>query len=362
MGIIILLNAATVTGFSVVAAVVGGQTLTQVSDNSISVDVGIVITSLAALAVSFSGYKFMHLYERWSWIPILIAIVICVGCGGKHLSNQTVFEPATVASVFGFGSLCAGFMIPFGGIVSDFAIYISPAASRWKVFFYVFAGMTIPTILLLILGAAIGGAVPNVPEWLDAYDTNSVGGVVTVMLSPAGGFGKFVAVILALSVVGNIGISMYSISLNMQMFLPILTRVPRAAFSIITTAVIIPVAITAATSFFESLENFLAVIAYWSSSYCAIMIVEFVVIRKRDWSTYDHAIWRDGKALPPGIAAIGVFACSFGLIIPCMSQVWFTGPIAETTGDIGFEVAFFLSALLYVPARLLEIRFRHGRL
>lgn len=106
-----------------------------------------------------------------------------------------------------------------------------------KVFTYIYTGRVVPTIPLLILGAAIGGAVPNVPDWDAANTANSVGGVVTAMLTPAGGFGKFVAVFLALSVIGNIAVSMYSIALNMQMFLPILTRVPHAAFLIITTAV-----------------------------------------------------------------------------------------------------------------------------
>jgi purine-cytosine permease-like protein len=222
--------------------------------------------------------------------------------------------------------------------------------------------MVIPTILLLILGAAIGGAVPNVPEWADAYAANSVGGVVTAMLTPAGGFGKFVAVILALSVIGNIAISMYSIALNIQMFLPILTQVPRAAFSIIVTAVLIPVSIEAAQNFFASLENFLGIISYWSAAFVAIMIIEFAYIRKGDYSSYDHSIWRDGKMLPAGIAALGAGICSFGLVIPCMAQLWYEGPIAVSTGDIGFEVAFAVSGILYVPFRLLEIKIRGGRL
>ena len=60
--------------------------------------------------------------------------------------------------------------------------------------------------------------------------------------------------------------------------------------------------------------------------------------------------------LPSGVAALGAGVLSFGLVVPCMAQVWWTGPIAESTGDIGFEVAFALSALLYVPLRLLERR------
>jgi purine-cytosine permease-like protein len=42
--------------------------------------------------------------------------------------------PATVQSVLTFASLIAGFMIPFGGTVSDFGIYIDPSASRYAIY------------------------------------------------------------------------------------------------------------------------------------------------------------------------------------------------------------------------------------
>lgn len=45
---------------------------------------------------------------------------------------------------------------------------------------------------------------------------------------------------------------------------------------------------------------------------------------------------------------------SFALVIPSMSQVWYTGPIARKTGDIGFEVAMVVTTLIYVPLRHLE--------
>ena len=59
---------------------------------------------------------------------------------------------------------------------------------------------------------------------------------------------------------------------------------------------------------------------------------------------------------PSGIAAVAAGVLSFGMMIPCMSQNWFTGPIARTMGDIGFEVAFMVSGMLYLPFRWLEIR------
>jgi purine-cytosine permease-like protein len=211
---------------------------------------------------------------------------------------------------------------------------------------------------MMVLGAAIGGAVPNNPTWNAMYEEYSVGGVLAAMLSSAGGFGRFIVVILAFSVLGNIAASLYSITLNFQILLPVLLKVPRAVFAIVITAVVIPVSIKAASTFFAALENFIGVIGYWSAAFVAVVVTEHIVFRKQDCSSYDHMSWNVRSALPTGIAGIGAGALSFGLIIPCMSQIWYVGPIAETTGDIGFEVAFFLTALLYLPFRALEIKLR----
>jgi hypothetical protein len=39
-----------------------------------------------------------------------------------------------------------------------------------------------------------------------------------------------------------------------------------------------------------------------------------------------------------------------------MYQIWYEGPIAKKTGDIAFEMAFVVAALLYYPFRKLEIK------
>jgi purine-cytosine permease-like protein len=200
--------------------------------------------------------------------------------------------------------------------------------------------------------------VPNVPHWHAAYLRTGIGGVMSEMLTPAGGFGRFVLVLLALSVIGNIAVSMYSVALCLQMLVPFFARVHRFVFIVVTMAVMIPMAIRAAEEWEESLTNFLAVIGYWAGCFDAVLIVELVVFRRMDYSTFDHAIWNVGRKLPPGIAAIGASMVSLGLVVPGMAAPWYTGPIAETTGDIGFEVAFVVTAISYVPFRWLEIKWR----
>jgi purine-cytosine permease-like protein len=227
---------------------------------------------------------------------------------------------------------------------------------RLKIFLYIYAGLLTPSIPLLVLGAAIGGAVPQVDSWNNAYAQTGVGGVMYEMLTPAGGFGKFILVLLALSVIGNIAISMYSVSLNLQMILPFFTKIHRLFFIVIVFAVMIPFAIRAAEEWESSLNNFLSIIGYWSGCFDAVLLEELIIFRKRDWSSYDQSIWNVGSKLPSGIAALGASLVSMALVIPGMSEVWYTGPIAETTGDIGFEMAFVVTALFYLPFRWLEIR------
>ncbi|KAI1057121.1 hypothetical protein LB507_002261 [Fusarium sp. FIESC RH6] len=353
----VLLNLATLTGFMVIIFVVGGQCLSAVSSGHLSPDVGIVIIGILSLFISFCGFKVLHYYETYAWIPAIIAITIATGCGGSELSKQAApAAPATAPAVLSFGMIVASYMIPWAAIASDLTTYFDPKVQSWRVFTYTYLGLITPTILLMTLGAAIAGALPNVPEWSAAYGETAVGGVLAAMLSSAGGFGKFVVVILSLTLLGNTGGTMYAITLNFQTLIPGLIKIPRYAFAVVVTVIVIPTALRAQRDFFVNLENFVALIGYWSASFIGIVSVEHLVFRKGRYDSYDHAIWNVASELPLGIAAIAAGIICYALVVPCMAQAWWTGPIAKTTGDIGFEIAFVMSSLFYVPFRYLEKR------
>lgn len=350
----VLLNLATLTGFCVISCVIGGQCLSAISDGSLTPVVGIVIIGVLSLLISFCGYNVLHTYERFAWIPALIAIAIATGSGGSNLSRQVPAPAATPRGVFSLGMAIASYMIPFAGLASDFTTYLNPEFPSWRLFLYGFAGLVLPTIPLMVLGAAMAGAIANVPAWEQGYETNSVGGVLAAMLLPTGGFGKFVAVALSLSLLGNNAATMYSITLNFQILVPQLVRIPRYVFSIVITAILIPVSIKAAADFFLNLQNFIALIAYWTAAFVAVVMAEHVVFRKGQYDTYDHGAWNSASRLPWGAAALTASVLSFALVVPSVAQAWFTGPIAKITGDIGFELAFATTAVLYLPLRAFE--------
>jgi purine-cytosine permease-like protein len=92
----------------------------------------------------------------------------------------------------------------------------------------------------------------------------------------------------------------------------------------------------------------------WLSAIC----VEHLYFRKGNFSLYDLEYWNVSSGLPLGAAALGASTLSFALVIPSMNQVWYTGPIARKSGDIGFEAAMVVTALCYIPLRHLEKRWR----
>ncbi|KIL64408.1 hypothetical protein M378DRAFT_163147 [Amanita muscaria Koide BX008] len=361
-GVIIpcVLNLIGMCGFCILNCILGGQALSSAANGNLSWTVGIVIIAMISLLISFCGMKYLVWYERIAWIPVFVTFLVALGVGGKHLSNPPPAAPATAASIMSFASTLAGFAITYAPLSSDFSIYFKPESSSWKLFFYTYIGFLLPTIPLQVLGAAVAIASTSVPSWADGYQGGNVGGLLAAMLNPTGGFGKFLTVLLSLSVTGNIAATFYSATLNLQVVVPVLVVVPRYIFSIVATVVVIPVAITGAHTFYATLSNFLGIIGYWASAYVGILLVEHIVFRRNDPGQYDVRSWDKPNKLPTGIAALAAGAGSVGLIVPCMEQVWYTGPIAMTTGDIGFEVAFAISALLYLPFRALEIRIRRS--
>jgi purine-cytosine permease-like protein len=107
-------------------SVIGGQCLSAVADGSLSSAVGIVIVAILSLIISFCGFNVLHIYERYAWIPALIAIIVATGTGGSGLKQQAEAEPATASSVLSFGMIVASYMIPWACLASDFTTYLDP--------------------------------------------------------------------------------------------------------------------------------------------------------------------------------------------------------------------------------------------
>ena len=94
-----------------------------------------------------------------------------------------------------------------------------------------------PQITLGCLGAAAAISAPSVPGWNAGYADGNVGGLLYAMLSPVGGFGKVLVVLLSLSMISSNAPIIYSLCIQFQTLIPPLAAVPRYVFSVVATVV-----------------------------------------------------------------------------------------------------------------------------
>ncbi|GAB1214067.1 hypothetical protein ATERTT37_003224, partial [Aspergillus terreus] len=181
---------------------------------------------------------------------------------------------------------------------------------RWRIFSATYIGILVPSVLVQSLGAALYTGTVTSAAWGTAYQSSGVGGLLKMALEPAGGFGKFLMVLAALSAIPNNIPNNYSFALHAQNFGPWAARIPRIVLVTFGFVAAIIVGCCAAVYFEDTLQTFLSVIGYWTVIHITLVAEEHVFFR-RGWTGYDLDAWDDPAKLPFGWSAIGAFAAGF---------------------------------------------------
>ncbi|EWY83253.1 hypothetical protein FOYG_13095 [Fusarium oxysporum NRRL 32931] len=309
--------------FGIVTSVTGGQTLASVNPGTLSIEGGIANILLAACFIGFMGYKVPHGFARYAWIHAAFGVVILIGCAGDQLHQQAPSCATGARPWLSLISLTAGISFAWGGIIGDYACYMPKKASRFRLAFYFLSGFGVIFSLLMILGAALGGAALMITTWATALKRGGTGAVVGgILISRLGGFGRFVLAILALTV-GHLGTNHNG-------------GAHRRGNSRLKVIHIITLG--------AGLDPILHI---WN--YGAPFQIEWLWFRRANPDSMDPAIWDDGKALPSGIPAIAAFVIGWGPIVCGMDTVWLRGPLAEIVGDLGWELAIITAIVVYIP-------------
>lgn len=114
---------ATLAGYAIIDCILGGQAISAVSRSGVSVNVGIVVIAIITLVITFCGAKWIHYFDQYAWLPSLVGVIGALGGGGRYLHLQVDTLPVTPRTVLSYGSLVAGFFLPWAAIASDFTTY-----------------------------------------------------------------------------------------------------------------------------------------------------------------------------------------------------------------------------------------------
>ncbi|WOO82974.1 Purine-cytosine permease fcyB [Vanrija pseudolonga] len=358
-----IFNILTQLGFSCTAVILGGQTLTNVSNNKLPLEASVVIVGVLALVLCFFGYNAMHYWERYAWIIMFIFYCCMYGLGGK-----AGFRPHLQDSEQATGKAYSGSMLSFGGIIFSSAAGWAPVAAdfnsrlpvnypKWKVFTMSWFGIMIPLVFVETLGAVL----MTVPEYAAAFAEGDAGGVINAVFKPWGGGGKFIMVVFSFSIISNCIPNTYSAALSIQTLMPLFQKVPRAIWTVLVFVIYTVAAIAGREHFSTVLSNFLAILGYWIAFFIVVVAEEHFIFRRFVIpGGYDLNAYHDIKRLPIGIAGIFSCAAGAGLAVVSMAQTWYIGPLAATLGeyggDLGFEMSAITTGVLYPPLRYIEYR------
>ena len=358
--LLVILNLIILLGYSMIDLVVAGQILSAVSPHgSMSVVVGIIIVAIVGWLVSTFGISIFHTYQRYAFIPPLIAFSILYGVSSQNydLSTPSAGDRRTViGNRISFLSLTLAAAITYGGEGADYFVYFPPSLSLWSLFVSSLLGLLSSFTFTYLLGIGLASAIPSIPAYSTAYDTSQgallVAGLTTAT-SPSGfnvGFGKFLAVLIALGLVANIVAPTYSSGIDFQILARRFQKVPRFVWNTVGVVIYTVCALAGRDHLAEIFTNFLALMGYWVAIWISITVEEQFFFRsrffgfvrgKRGWGkSYKWEDWDKQDRLPLGLAALVAFLVGWAGAILCMAQVWYIGPIAKLVGEYGADVSF----------------------
>jgi NCS1 nucleoside transporter family len=180
-----------------VNVIVGAQLFNAVNSNMPGW-AGIIVIAAATFLITLFGYKIVHTYERYSWIPCFIIFLIVLGefaHSGQFENIPMGVGKSEAGAALSFAASVFGFATGWTSYAADYTVYQPVNRSRKSVFTWTYAGLIFPLLFTEMLGAAIATSMAandgdNV--YMTGYTSSGIGGLLAaVIVPPLGRFGQF---------------------------------------------------------------------------------------------------------------------------------------------------------------------------
>ena len=364
--IICILNLIQQIGFGIIGCIIAGQMISAVNGGGLTIAVGCIIAAICIGLVATFGIAIVHTFERYAFIPQLVALFVLIGSAAKdfdHSSASLGPRGTIIANRCSFFALQYASVVGFSAVAADFYVYYPVNTPKYVTFWTTFSGTWLALIFCNIIGVGIATGVPNVPEWTDAYEVSS-GALILATFRGLGGFGDLCVVILALGSVTNNAPCTYAAALTFQVLGRYAKAIPRWMWCVFITIIELVCSIAGRNHLFAVFQNFLPVMSYWVSPWLMIVLEEQFLFHYLRGKSFDWTAWEHKKRLPVGLAALFAWLCGWAGAIIGMEQIWYQGPVALKVGNYGGDIGAWLSiafvCVIYPPLRYIELN-RFGR-
>jgi len=311
---------------------------------SVSIPWWIIIVTIPAVLLAIFGYHWIHRIQPVLTVLFagaLVAAVILTATSGDHLSKGMT---GTHLSSFPIFIAAVGLffmnMLSWAVYVSDYSRYLPKDVSAPKVFWSVFTGNSLATILYAGLGIYITAISPA------ASSVASIGAIA----------GKWILPILALSLLGSDALNAYTGMLAIESVRStwmrvVASRAARVIGLLVVFAIATSLALTGYKTFLTSFENFINVLLFFFVPWSVINLIDFYIVKK---GRYDVKSFFSPKGIYGGWrwAAIIPYVIALAAQVPFLDQTLYTGPMVKVLGgaDISWIVGWVVAGVAYLIA------------
>jgi NCS1 nucleoside transporter family len=356
------INCLTCIGWALLDNIAGAQLLHTLGHGALPPYASILIIGAGTLTLTLLGYKVIHTFAKWCWIPVFIVMIILavrIGMSDSFSTGAMSSGRAEAGAVLSYGVTLVGNASGWTLFACDYSVYLKKTTSKWKLALSVYLGIFTTTMFIQVIGLAAGACMYNNEDFAQAYESGGTGGLLYAILA-MGRFGQFCIVVLALSMIATSVACIYSSSLSAQAVCSKFKVIPRFYWALLANVAAVAISIPAYYDFSDVLNDFMAMLSYFIYLYVGIFLSEHLIYRRKIGYVVEN--YQDAKKMPFSYAGLFGFCCGVAGAVLGMWEVWWTGPLAKAIsetfpGDIGFELAFAFAFVGHASTRWIEIKY-----
>ncbi len=334
---VLLLN----VGFIAAQLVIQAQSAQGVI-GSLSIPEWILILAVPAAVIGIFGYRWIHRVMQVTIVVVGLSMIVMLIQGlryGSLPAKETTLHAPTAGLFLAGAALLVIDMLSWAPFVSDYTRYLPVNTSGRRLFWSIYAGNVVSTIIAATLGAYLAALLPSLGP------VEAIGKIS----------GKWALVMLALSLINSDTLNAYTGAFqvlalgNMWRRFKSVSVMLRVVPFLCVMAVGVLVALIGYAHFVSNLSNFLDVLLTIFIPWSAVNLTDYFLVRR---GNYDVTAFFIPDGVYGKFAWRGLLAYAVGLAAqwPFVSQPDYVGPLVSHLGgaDISWLVGFFVSAVVYL--------------
>jgi nucleobase:cation symporter-1, NCS1 family len=348
---VLLLN----VGFIAAQLVIQAQSAQGVG-GSLTIPEWILILAIPAVVIGIFGYRWIHRAMQVTIVITGISMIIMLIQGlryGSLPAKETSFSTPTYGLFLAGVALLVIDLLSWGPFVSDYTRYLPKNTNGRSLFWAIYSGNVISTILACTVGAYLTALLPTA--------SSPVAAIAKVS-------GKWALVVMAVSLITSDTLNAYTGTFQVLSFVNMWKRFRSTSVALRVVpfvgvmAVGVVIGLIGYGHFVSNLSNFLDVLLVIFIPWSAVNLTDYFLIRR---GRYDVASFFVPDSVYGKVAWRGLVAYAIGLAAewPFVSQPDYTGPLVKHLGggDVSYFVGFFVACIVYVIVAPTGVRAASGR-